>query len=64
MKGLILINAYSSLESFLYQSKRMKAELEDMGVETDIRRNDFFAVGIEEGQIESNLSGYDFVISR
>ena len=62
MKGLILINAYSSLESFLYQSKRMKAELEDMGVETDIRRNDFFAVGIEEGQIKSNLSGYDFVI--
>ncbi len=62
MKGLILINAYSSLESFLYQSKRMKAELEDMGVETDIRRNDFFAVGIEEGRIESNLSGYDFVI--
>jgi len=62
LKGLILINAYSSLESFLYQSKRMKAELEDMGVETDIRRNDFFAVGIEKGQIESNLSGYDFVI--
>lgn len=62
MKGLILINAYSSLESFLYQSERLRGEFEDLGIEVDIRRNDFFAVSIENGELKSKLDGYSFVI--
>ena len=63
MKAVILINAYSTLEHSLYQSKRLKEELEKMGVSTDIRRNNFFATSLNErGEILSKLSDYDFCI--
>lgn len=62
MRGLILINAYCRLESFLYQSSRLKEEFGKLGVECDIRQNDFFAADIKDGRLRLNVSGYDFAI--
>lgn len=39
MKGIILINAYTQSESELYQPRRLKEELEGLGVRADIVRN-------------------------
>ena len=62
-RGLILINAYSKLKSSLNQSERLKEELEKLKVNTDIRRNDFFAAQINGfGDIEIKTAGYDFCI--
>ena len=62
-KGLILINAYSKLESSLNQSKRLKEELEKLGVAVDILRNDFFAAKLDGlGNIVTKAEGYDFCI--
>lgn len=62
-KGLILINAYSKLEQSLNQSKRLKWELEQLGVQVDIKRNDFFTTIINDnGDIESQVKNYDFCI--
>ncbi len=41
-KGIILINAYTQSESELYQPKRLKEELETLGVCVQIVRNGFF----------------------
>lgn len=62
-KGLILINAYSRLPSAINQSGRLKDELKRLGVETDIRRNDFFPLSVgSDGGIKGDLSGYDFCV--
>lgn len=62
-KGLILVNAYSKLEHSLNQSKRLKFELEKLGVQADIKRNNFFVSVINEnGNIESEVKDYDFCI--
>ena len=62
-RGLIIINAYSSLASSLNQSERLKAEFARLGVETDVRRNNFFPVSIAEGgEISSEADGYDFCV--
>ncbi len=62
-KGLILVNAYSKLEHSLNQSVRLKAELENMGVRAEIRRNDFFAAYIDgKGNLQSCADEYDFCI--
>ena len=62
-KGLILINAYSKLESSLNGSKRLKEELEKLGVSVDILRNDFFCAQINSsGDIQTKTAGYDFCI--
>ena len=62
-KGLILINAYSKLESSLNQSKRLKEELDKLGVDVDILRNDFFCAKIDgSGNIVVKTAGYDFCI--
>ena len=39
-KGLILVNAYCEINSNLNQSKRLKEELELLGVSIDIQKND------------------------
>ena len=63
MRAVILINAYSRLEHSLYQSGRLKEELEKRGVAADIRRNNFFAASLGDGgEVLSRLSGYDFCI--
>ena len=62
MRALILINPYSDLPEILYQPKRLKEELESLGVETDIRRNDFLVTRIVDGKIVCDMGGYDFCI--
>ena len=62
-KGLILINAYSRLKSSLNQSKRLKEELEKLGVSVDILPNDFFAAQIDcRGNIRTKTEEYGFCI--
>lgn len=62
-KGLILINAYSRLPSALHQSGRLQEELAALGVQCEIKRNDFFPLSTDgQGDIESRLPAYDFCI--
>lgn len=63
-RGLILTNAYSNSEHSLNQSKRLKEELEKMGVAIAIKRNDFFIARIDDNGrlVGDSLSEYDFCI--
>lgn len=62
-RGLILVNAYSSLAHGLNQSVRLKEELERLGVSVDIKRNDsFFCYINDEGNVISKAKDYDFCI--
>lgn len=62
MKGLILNNAYYETPSTRYQGDRLAAELEKLGVLTDIKRNDFFGAKIADGKLKNAAEGYDFCI--
>lgn len=62
MKGLILVNAYSESEEYLYQAKRLKEEFALLSVEVDIKKNDSFPLIIENSCIASALGGYSFCI--
>ncbi len=62
MKGLILINAYSQNEDYLYQPHRLKEEFEKLGVDIDIIRNNLFLCYIDNNQLKIKLSGYDFCV--
>lgn len=63
MEAVILTNAYSRLEHALYQSERLKEELEKRGVKTDILKNNFFATSISDnGDALSCLKKYSFCI--
>ena len=62
-KCLILVNAYSRLGSALNQSSRLKEEFAALGVEADIRPNDFFACSVEEdGGLSCSVADYDFCV--
>ncbi|MCD8373156.1 MAG: RimK family alpha-L-glutamate ligase [Clostridia bacterium] len=61
-KGLILNNAYSTLKSSLNQSARLKDEFAKLGVQIDVKPNNFFPATIEDGNIKSKVCGYDFCI--
>ncbi|MGN0804207.1 MAG: RimK family alpha-L-glutamate ligase [Candidatus Coproplasma sp.] len=61
MKGLILKNAYMSFEEYDSQAMRLKQELENLGVPTDIIRNRFYPVCVG-GEVFTNLKNYDFCI--
>ena len=62
-RGLILINAYCKLASFVNQAERLKTEFNKLGVEIDVRRNDFFAVRINtEGRLESIVKEYEKIV--
>ena len=61
MRGVILINAYAEMKEAEYGAERLKEELENRGVQADIRRNDFFAVRVENG-LKHALGGYDFSV--
>lgn len=62
-KALILNNAYLATEHYLYQSRRLREELEALGVSVDVLANDgFFAAVDEDGSVDLNLGGYDFCI--
>ena len=59
---MILINAYSEDEEYLYQSARMKQEFERVGVVADVMRNDDFRLEIERSTINNTYSEYDCCI--
>lgn len=62
-KGLILTNAYAKLAAFSNQASRLKEELEKLGVQMDVLKNDgFFAHINKQGEIETSLEAYDFCI--
>lgn len=62
-RGLILINAYSSLPTALNQAERLKEEFSALGVETDIVRNGEFAFCVNgAGEICGGAEGYDFCV--
>ena len=62
-KGLILTNAYAKLAAFSKQASRLKEELEKLGIQMDVLKNDgFFAHINKQGEIETALEDYDFCI--
>lgn len=62
MKALLLINAYSKDEEYLYQPYRMKEEFEKMGVPAVVMRNDSFSFQIDGADIASHLQEFDFCV--
>lgn len=62
-KGLILINAFYAAEHYMYQAARMHEEFAKLGIETDIRRNDFFIGRVTDGGgLKVATEGYDFCL--
>lgn len=61
-RGLILVNAYSRLISASNQPKRLKEEFEKLGVVVDIKKNSIDTAMIIEGNVQSFIEDYDFVI--
>ena len=62
-KALVLINAYMQLQSQFSQAERIKSELEALGVQVDVRRNDGFFAYVENGEIVADLpEKYDFCV--
>lgn len=61
-KGVIIINAYSSLSSSVNQASRLKEEFHNLGVEVDVKRNLEFSTMVKDGKLVSNFSSYDFCI--
>ena len=62
-KAVILINAYMQLSSQFSQANRIQEELQALGVQTDILRNDGFFARIEKGEIALKLpQNYDFCV--
>lgn len=60
---LILNNAYMTLPHYLYQSQRLSEELGRLGVQTDVRANDFFPAAVEEdGRVALRVAQYDACI--
>ena len=62
MKGLIIVNAYSKMQSSNNQALRLKDEFEKLGVEIDIKTNDFFAAYILNNEICTCVDKYNFCI--
>ena len=62
-KGLILINAYMKSDAQFSQAARMKAELEGLGVQIDVKRNDeFFATVLGNEIFAERAKAYDFCL--
>jgi len=62
-KGLIIVNAYSTLKSATYQAERLKEEFSALGVEVEIRRNDFFPVTVcGDGKLAYKPVNCDFCV--
>lgn len=62
MKGIIIINAYLQMKEALYQPKRLQEEFKKLGVDVDIKQNNFFPCSLEDNNIVSKLSDYAFCI--
>ncbi len=62
-RALVLINAYLQSESQFSQAERMKEELENLGIRTDVLRNDGFYAVVSDGRIKTRLAQeYDFCV--
>ena len=62
-KGLILVNAYNTLNQSIHQANRLKEEFNKLDVFIDILKNDsFLAIINDNGYIKSKLNNYDFCI--
>ncbi len=61
-KGLILVNAYSSLTTALNQSTRLKEEFLNYGVQVDIVKNGEFCTIIENNSFKTDYDKYDFCV--
>ena len=61
-KGVIIINAYSSLASSVNQATRLKEEFEYLGVNIDIKRNVEFSSMVKGGKLASGFLDYDFCV--
>lgn len=62
MKGIILVNAFSTSKEYLYQAKRLKEEFNKKRVDIDIKKNNFFPAIIDSGDIKLALQGYEFCV--
>lgn len=62
MQGFIVVNAFYRSEEYLYQAERLREEFSLRGVSTEIIPADRLFVTIENGEIVSRLSGYDFCV--
>ncbi len=62
-KALILINAYLQSSSQFSQAERMQEELEKLGVQADMKRNDGFYAVVSNNEITTSLlDTYDFCV--
>ena len=62
-RALIIINAYLRLASQFSQAERIQEELQALGVQVDVRRNDEFFAVLERDGIALNLAEtYDFCV--
>ncbi len=61
-KGLILINAYSTLDTALNQATRLKEEFSKRNVKVDVIKNGEFCTYIENNLFKTNYMGYDFCV--
>lgn len=62
MKGLIINNTYFDSPATRYQSARIKEELEKLGIQTDVKKNDFFGAAIKDGKLANTVKGYGFCV--
>ncbi len=62
MKGIIFINSFLDKEEYLYQPKRLQQEFSALGVCVEIQKTDRFPFCVENGRLQSALTGYDFCI--
>lgn len=58
----IIINAYYSAPQYIEQSLRLKEELEKLGAQADIIRNDGFFGRIDDGEIKTYFGNYSACI--
>lgn len=64
MKALVLTNAYYSAREYLYAPRRIAEELRARGVETELRKNDFFPYAVTcDGSLAGDLDGASFAVN-
>lgn len=61
-KGLILVNAYYNIPSYLNQATRLKEELSRLGVLCDVVKSDALRLCITGGNVSPLADGYSFCI--
>ena len=61
-KGLILINAYYDIPSYLNQAVRLSGELSAAGISCDTVKSDSLFLSLKDGSVSSLAERYDFCI--